>query len=220
VIATRGGRVAYDGRMRYRMLAMLALASYTAGCGKVVEAPNEPIDAAGTDTAVPSPDAAPDAASVACTHVPSTSKSTQVLAYGFTGGSFESFGCAPIDPTYWMAGSGMSVTVTFAAPQARPSIRVWGMNTDDTASVAVNGAAYSLDASSASVAPKVVCGISPGPDGVAFPGGMLAGANTPGQGNYSYQDVTVERSWVMSIKVTGLTGAGWGFAGASVGCGD
>ena len=101
---------------------------------------------------------------------------------------------------------------------AYPVVTIWGMNTDDTASVAVNGTAYPLDASSASLAPKVVCGLSPGPDGVAFINGMIAGANTPSQGNYSYQDVTVEKPGVVSIQITGLTGAGWGFAGASVGC--
>jgi hypothetical protein len=206
--------------MRCCLLATIALASYTAGCGKVAQAPHEPLDAPGTDTTVPSPDAAADAPSVACTHVPSTSSSQQVLAYTFAGGSFQSFGCAPIDPTYWLSGSGMAVTVTFAQPQARPSIRVWGMNTDDTASVAVNGTAYPFNASSASPAPKVVCGLSPGPDGVAFTNGMLVGANTPAQGNYSYQDVTIEKTGVTSIQVTGLTGAGWGFAGTSVGCAD
>lgn len=207
--------------MRCCLLATFALASHTAGCGKVVDAPHAPIDASGTDAAGASPDAAAaDAANVGCTHVPATSSSSQVLAYTFMGGSFQSFGCAPIDPTYWLSGSGMSVTVTFAEPQARPSIRVWGMNTDDTASVAVNGTAYPLDASSASLTPKVVCGLSPGPDGVAFVNGMLAGANTPAQGNYSYQDVIVEKAGVMSIQVRGLSGAGWGFAGASVGCAD
>lgn len=75
-----------------------------------------------------------------------------------------------------------------------------------------------LNASSASLTPKVVCGVSPGSDGVAFVNGMLAGANTPAQGNYSYQDITVEQTGAMSIQVAGLTGAGWGFAGASVGC--
>ena len=39
-------------------------------------------------------------------------------------GMFASYGCAPIDLTYWMSGSGMSVTVTFVAPQSQPSIRV------------------------------------------------------------------------------------------------
>jgi hypothetical protein len=211
------GHVAYDVAMRYRLLAILGLVSYTAGCGKVTGAPQEPIDAAEADTAVPA-DAAVDAPNVACTHVPSTSPSQQVLSFTFMGGAFQSFGCAPIDPTYWMSGSGMSVTVTFAQPQARPSIRVWGMNTDDTASVAVNGTTYALNASSASLTAKVVCGVSPGPDGVAFTNGMLAGANTPAQGNYSYQDITVEQTGVTSIHVAGLTGAGWGFAGASVGC--
>jgi len=163
----------------------------------------------------PSTDAGGDAAAVACTFVPSTSTST-MLSFTLSGGSFQSFGCAPIDPTYWLAGAGMSATVTFATPQARPSIRVWGMNTDDTAAVKVNGVAYTLDATSASLAAKVVCGLSPGPDGMAFVAGNLTGANTPSQGNYSYQDVTVEQSGVTSIQITGLTGAGWGFAGASI----
>ena len=216
----RPARDAYDGIMRYCSLAIFALASYTAGCGKVGGAPHEPIDASEPDAPAPLPDAATpvDAASVGCKYVPSTASSQQVLAYTFTGGSFQSYGCMPVDPTYWLSGSGMSVTVTFAEPQARPSVRVWGMNTDDTASMAVNGTAYSLDASSASLAPKVTCGVSPGPDGVAFVSGMLMGANTPSQGNYSYQDITVEMTGVTSIQLTGLTGAGWGFAGTSVGC--
>jgi hypothetical protein len=214
--------------MRYCLLALFALASSTAGCGSVsdaVDAAPAPIDASGADsTAMPADataaDAAttPDATNVACTYVAATSSSEDVLAYTFAGGAFQSFGCAPIDPTYWMSGSGMSVTITFLDPQARPSIRVWGMNTDDTASVAVNGASYSLDSSTASFTSKVTCGVSPGPDGVAFVNGMLAGANTPGEGNYSYQDVTLETTGVTSIEVAGLTGAGWGFAGASVGC--
>lgn len=214
--------------MRYRLLALFALASYTAGCGSVsddVDAAPDPIDASGADSTAMPADAtaadaatAPDATNVACTHVAATSSSEDVLAYTFAGGAFQSFGCAPIDPTYWMSGSGMSVTITFVEPQARPSIRVWGMNTDDTASVSVNGASYALDSSSASFTSKVVCGVSPGPDGVAFVNGTLAGANTPQEGNYSYQDVTLETTGVTSITITGLTGAGWGFAGASVGC--
>jgi hypothetical protein len=135
-------------------------------------------------------DAAADAAAAQCTYVPA-SASVPVLSFTFSGGSFASFGCAPVDPTYWLSGAGMSVTVTFAQPQTSPSLRVWGMNTDDTARVVVNGATYTLDATSATPAPKITCGLSPGPDGVAFVGGLLTGANTPAAGNYSYQDVTL-----------------------------
>ena len=69
-----------------------------------------------------------------CTNVPSNSTSSN-LTYTFVGGSFQSYGCAPIDPTYWMTGNGNSVTVTFTTPQDYPRFRVWGMNTDDVASV-------------------------------------------------------------------------------------
>lgn len=179
-------------------------------------APDAPVADAAPDAADAAPDA--DAGPLMCTYVAASAAAPVGLAYTFSGGAFQSFGCAPIDPTYWMSGSGMSATVTFTAPQARPSFRVWGMNTDDTASVKVNGVAYPLDAASASFSAKVVCGISPGPDGVAFVGGALAGANTPAQGNYSYQDITLETTGVTSITVTGLTGAGWGFAGASHDC--
>lgn len=157
-----------------------------------------------------------DAAPIACTYVAVTATSP-ALTFTGSGGSLQSYGCAPIDPTYWMAGANMAMTVTFAQPQDRPAIRVWGMNTDDTASIQVNGAAYTLDATTASLAPKVTCGVSPGPDGVAFVAGNLAGANTPSDGNFSYQDVTIEHAAVSSITITSLTGAGWGFAGASVG---
>jgi hypothetical protein len=163
-------------------------------------------------------DAAADAASSACTYVPSTESAPQGVSFTFSGGSFASFGCPPVDPTYWMSGAGMSVTVTFAEPKTKPTIRVWGMNTDDTASVAVNGAAYPLDATSATPATKVVCGQSPGPDGIAFVGGLLAGANTPADGNYSHQDVTLNATGVTTIELAGMTGAGWGFVGVSVGC--
>jgi hypothetical protein len=205
--------------MRDRWFAVLVLVSFAIGCGKVVEKVVDaaPRDTSGTDTAVPV-DAPPDAPNVACTHVPSTTMGSPVLAFAFAGGTFESFGCAPIDPTYWLSGAGMSVSVAFNQPQARPSIRVWGMNTDDTAAVAVNGMPYSLGANTASFTPKVVCGLSPGANGVAFVNGLLAGANTPAQGNFSYQDVTLQTTGVTSIRVTGMTGAGWGFAGASVGC--
>ena len=93
------------------------------------------------------------------------------------------------------------------------------MNTDDTASMMVNGAAYTLDAATASLSAKVVCGVSPGPDGMTFTGGILTGTNTPAQGNYSYQDLTIEQDGVTSFQIASLTGAGWGFAGTSVaGC--
>ena len=48
----------------------------------------------------------------------------------------------------------------------------------------------------------------PGPDGVAFVGGTLAGANTPAQGNFSHQDITVNAAGVQSIKLTGLVASG------------
>ena len=200
--------------MRPYLFALVGLAaSGDVAPRHLPDAPNAPLDAV-PDGPIDGPT---DAAPQPCTFVTATSTSPTVLSYTLTGGSFQSYGCAPIDPTYWLSGSGMSLRVTFVAPQTRPSIRVWGMNSDDTASVMVNGAAYALSATSVSLAPKVVCGLSPGPDGVAIVGGSLTGANTPAQGNYSYQDVTIEQTGVMSIQLTGLTGAGWGIAGASVG---
>ncbi len=193
----------------------------TAGCGDVVhKLPDAPVGTphdSGTPDVPGDSDQSPhDATPVSCTYVPTTSTSQTVLSYTLSGGAFQSFGCAPVDPTYWMSGSGMSAQVTFVDPQTNPSLRVWGMNTDDTASVQVNGTAYALDTTSASLAPKVVCGMSPGPDGMTFAAGDLTGTNTPGQGNYSYQDVTIVQTGVTSIKIASLTGAGWGLAGASV----
>ncbi len=200
--------------MRPYLCTVIGLAACgDVGVHRLPDAPAAPIDAA-HDAA---PDAAPDAPGQPCTFVPATSTSQTVLSYTQVGGAFQSFGCAPIDPTYWISGSGMSLKVTFVSPQTRPSIRVWGMNTDDTASMMVNGAAYSLTAATASFTAKVTCGLSPGANGVAFVGGSLTGANTPGEGNYSYQDVTIEQSNVTSVQLTGLTGAGWGIAGATVG---
>lgn len=153
-----------------------------------------------------------------CHFIPSTSTSTDTLSYSFSGGSFQSYGCAPIDPTYWLSGSGGTITVTFVNPQYYPSIRVWGMNDDDSATISVNSVSYPLNSSSASYDPKVVCGLSPGPDGVIFANGKLVGANTNGQGNYSYQDVYLHATNVTTITITGVSGAGWGFAGVSVDC--
>ncbi len=152
-----------------------------------------------------------------CSNVPSNSTSSN-LTYTFVGGSFQSYGCAPIDPTYWMAGNGNSVTVTFTAPQDYPRFRVWGMNTDDVASVMVNNVNYPLNASTATYFPKVVCGISPGPDGIVFTNGNIVGANTPVQGNYSYSDIQLTTTGVTSFKVTGISGAGWGFASTILFC--
>lgn len=140
----------------------------------------------------------------------------KTLSFNLSGGAFKSYGCKPIDPTYWIAGAGATVTVTFDSPEANPSFRVWGMNTDDMATVSVNGVAYPLTSSSASYAPKVVCGTSPGPNGVLFSDGNLVGANTPGEANFSYQDIQIKSVNVTSITVTGVKGAGWGFAGVSV----
>lgn len=153
-----------------------------------------------------------------CNYIPSTSSSTTVLSYSFTGGSFASYGCAPIDPTYWISGSGKSVNVTFVTPESNPSLRVWGLNDDDIVAVTINNVYYPLTSSSASYDTKVVCGLSPGPNGVTFSGGNLVGVNSNTVGNYSYQNVQLNTLNVSTIKITGLSGNGWGFAGVSVKC--
>ncbi|MCC7302851.1 MAG: T9SS type A sorting domain-containing protein [Bacteroidia bacterium] len=155
-----------------------------------------------------------------CHYVPSTSSLTDSVTWSFTGGSFQSYGCAPIDPTRWLSGGGMSVTMTFTNPEDYPMIRVWGMNDDDVVSVTVNGSPYTMNYSTATYLPKVVCGLSPGPDGVYFIGGNIVGSNTNAQGNYSYSDVMLLTTGVNTITVTGIAGAGWGFAGVSVNCSE
>jgi len=154
-----------------------------------------------------------------CHFIPSTTSAVDTVVYTFAGGNFASYGCAPIDPTYWLSGNGMSVTCTFVTPQDYPAIRVWGMNDDDSAEVMVNSVSYFLDTTgSASYAPKVVCGISPGPDGIIFVNGKIVGANSNGLGNYSYSDVTINMTNVSVIQVSGVNGAGWGFAGVVLDC--
>ncbi len=148
--------------------------------------------------------------------VPATAQRTDSVAFTYRGGAFQSYGCKPVDPTYWMSGGCCEITITFARPEDAPSIRVWGMNTDDVASVKINGQPYSLSASTAYYNAKVVCGTSLGEHGVLFADGLLVGANTPSEGNYSYQDVVLNTSNVVSITITALKGAGWGFAGVSV----
>jgi hypothetical protein len=138
------------------------------------------------------------------------------FSYSFSGGSFQSYGCAPVDPTYWISASGKSVTIVFTTPQTNPSIRVWGMNDDDSALVKINGATYSLSASTATYDPKTVCGLSPGPNGILFANGKIVGANTGSQGNYSYNNVQILTTGVSTLMVTGTAGAGWGFAGVTI----
>jgi hypothetical protein len=157
-------------------------------------------------------------ASAQCRYIPSTNSAGDTVVWTFTGGAFQSYGCAPVDPTRWLSGNGISVLATFVSPQNYPVIRVWGMNDDDFASIEVNGTPYPLSTSTASYAPKVVCGVSPGPDGVLFSGGQLTGANTNNAGNYSYSDVTINASGVNSIRITGTAGNGWGFAGVLLYC--
>ncbi len=155
----------------------------------------------------------------ACRYIRVDQRAMETASFGLAGGGLESFGCAPIDPTYWMSGDRGSVTVNFVNPESRPAIRVWGMNSDDSASIAINGVPYPLNVGSASYNAKVVCGLSPGPDGVVFVGGNLTAANSPGAGNYSHQDVTIHADGVRTITIRGLTGAGWGVGGVTVGCG-
>ncbi|MBK6760026.1 MAG: hypothetical protein IPG73_04870 [Ignavibacteria bacterium] len=153
-----------------------------------------------------------------CLFIPSTSTEAGILSYDFSGGSFQKYGCTQIDPTYWISGNGKSVTITFVQPTSYPCLRVWGMNTDDTASIHVNGENYQLTASTGSYDKKTLCGTSPGTEGVVFVNGKLVGANSPSLGNYSFQDVQLNAENVASITITGLSGSGWGFAGVVVKC--
>ena len=153
-----------------------------------------------------------------CSYIPATTSATDTISYTFSGGSFQSYGCAPIDPTYWLSGNGITVTINYVNPQDFPKFRVWGMNNDDSAMVTVNGNYYPLNAATASYSAKVVCGISPGPDGIIFANGKIVGANNNQIGNYSYSDVQLNTTNVNTIVVTGISGAGWGFAGSTVYC--
>jgi Secretion system C-terminal sorting domain len=153
-----------------------------------------------------------------CYYIAGSTTVFDSLSYTYIGGGIASFGCAPIDPTYWMSQNGMSVTVNFVNPQNNPTFRVWGMNDDDVASVMVNGNSYPLNAASASYDAKVVCGLSPGPDGIIFSGGNIVGANSNVAGNFSYQNVQLIANNINSITVSGIAGAGWGFAGVSIHC--
>ena len=158
------------------------------------------------------------------TYVPVDSIAPNILNYTFSGGSFQSYGCSNLDPTYWFLGSGNSFTVNFVNSQTNPSFRVWGMNDDDSAEVFVNESAYFLSLTSASYDDKVICDsifgysnpVSPGPEGVVFASGLLVGVNSNDIGNYSYQNVTINSSNVNSLTVVGEGGNGWGFAGVTV----
>ena len=157
------------------------------------------------------------------TYVPSDSIAPNILTYTFSDGSFQSYGCSNLDPTYWLSGSGNSVTVNFVNSQTNPSFRVWGMNDDDSAEVFVNESTYFLSLTSASYDDKVICDSivgypnpgSPGPEGVIFASGLLVGENSNSIGNYSYQNVTINSSNVTSLTVVGESGNGWGFAGVT-----
>ncbi len=65
--------------------------------------------------------------------IPADSSAPSILNYNLIGGSFQSYGCTGLDPTYWISGQGKEVNINFVNPQTNPSIRVWGMNTDDSA---------------------------------------------------------------------------------------
>ena len=155
------------------------------------------------------------------TYVPTDSIAPNILNYTFSGGSFQSYGCSNLDPTYWLSGSGNSFTVNFVNSQTNPSFRVWGMNDDDSAEVFVNESTYFLSLTSASYDDKVICDsilgylnpVSPGTEGVIFSSGLLVGVNSNDIGNYSYQNVTINSSNINSLTVVGASGNGWGFAG-------
>ncbi|MBS1582260.1 MAG: T9SS type A sorting domain-containing protein [Bacteroidetes bacterium] len=153
-------------------------------------------------------------ATAQCDYVPATDTSDPLVTYTYGGGSISSFGCAPIDPTYWMSGNSMYIIATYAMPADHPIIRVWGMNDNDIASVEVDGAAYPLNDASATIGDRVICGEAPGP-GVHFAEGNLTG---PVEGNYSYEDITLNVDGVTSIRVNTLAGLGWGFVGVGVTC--
>lgn len=155
-----------------------------------------------------------------CHFTPAGTTPTDSVSFTLTGSSFQSYGCLPIDPTYWIYGYGITATATFTYPMNYPGIRVWGMNTDDSARVEVDGVPFPLDPSTAYYTPKVLCGLSPGPDGVEFVNGLLVGANTPLDGNYSYQDVFLYATGVTTITIEGVSGAGWGFDGVLLECGS
>ncbi len=148
------------------------------------------------------------------------SAAPSILSYTFSGGSFQSYGCSGFDPTYWMNGNGHSMTINFVTPQTNPSIRVWGMNSDDTGEFIVNNSPYPLNSSTASYDTKVICNTtygSPGPTGVLFSGGCIIGSNTASNGaNYSYQNVTIERSNVTSVTILRSSGSGWGIIGVTI----
>lgn len=152
-------------------------------------------------------------------YIPSDSTANSILTYTFSGGSFESYGCADLDPTFWLSGNGDTVSINFVNPQNNPAIRVWGMNDDDSAKIIVNSIDYPLLSANASYDDKKICNNilgSPGPDGVLFSFGLLVGANSNFLGNYSYQNVTLLNSNVKSISIVGQSGDGWGFAGVTI----
>ena len=151
--------------------------------------------------------------------IPADSTASSILTYTFNGGALQSYGCEGFDPTYWMSGGNMSITVTFVNPQSDFSFRVWGMNDDDIAELSVDGSDYFLDNTSASYSDKVICNTeygSPGPDGIVFSNGQIVGANTNSTGNYSYQDITLNTADVTTFTLSGIAGAGWGFIGVTV----
>jgi len=152
-------------------------------------------------------------------YIPADTTATNNLNYTFFNGSFASFGCNELDPTFWLSGNTDSVLINFVTPQNNPSIRVWGMNDDDSAAVSVNAIIYPLTSTSATYDDKVLCSTvypSPGPDGVVFSNGLLVGANSNSLGNYTYQNVTLLSSNVSSIQIVGKSGNGWGFDGVTI----
>jgi len=137
------------------------------------------------------------------------------ITYDFSGGSFQSFGCVGLDPTFWLDEFDDTVRIEFTNAQTDPAVRFWGMNPDDSAKININGLSYPLNSTTAHYTPKVICNVagSPGPEGIAFSNDKVHGIPS---GNFSFQDIYIDTSNVTHIEIIGHGGTGWGFAGVVV----
>lgn len=108
---------------------------------------------------------------------------------------------------------GSTFTITYAAPVNNPTFVVFGDNTDDVETVKVNGAAYSLSNTTATIGAPSVCGPFGGV-GIVFSGGNYTGGDSPAVGNFSTQTLTLNATNVTTITITHIAGAGSGIAGA------
>jgi alpha-tubulin suppressor-like RCC1 family protein len=140
------------------------------------------------------------------------------VTYTFTGGASQAtYNEVAAKPTYF--GAATKLALTSATPFSYPVIRIDGVNSDDIIKVIVNGVAYPLDATSASLSPEVTltaAGSINTPVEMSFTAsGYLTALVTAAAGNFAYQDLTINATNITSLSIETVSAVGWGISNFS-----